>query len=377
MRFFDGLRDGLLPIRRPSRTSSLQAAALYSPTGPARSIVSPWADDSALSTIVWSDLFGTDENAPLTRAEAMAVPSIARARNVVATTLGRVDLEASRDELVLPEQPSVIRQPDPAQPRFITMTWTIDDLIFYGYSWWLTLTRSLVDNRPAAVRRVHPGGVEITPALAAMGQAKVYDTIVDLRDLIKIDGPHEGILNFASRTVRAAAKLERSAARFADNPVPAVELHQLDDYPMSDTEIDAMISKWAAARRGADGGVAYTSMHIEAKVHGAPAENLLTAGRNTAAIDAARIVGVPADTIDASPERSSLTYATVESKNRNLIDYGLAAYAEAVASRLSMDDIVPHGTVVKFRTDKITEPSASTPDPPAVVPAAPATEAAR
>jgi hypothetical protein len=308
-------------------------------------LASPWADDSNLGVVsmVWSDLFGTD-NLPMSRAEAMSVPAIARARNIVCATLARIPFTVTDRAGADVPSGTAVHNLDPAQAPFITKLWTVDDLVFHGVSWWLVTGRySDPTNLPATFRRCLPGTVK-----ADGGQPMVNDRPVQARDLVRIDGPHEGILNFASRSVRAARRLDESAARFADNPVPAIELHETEASGMTEAEIDALVAAWARARRGENGGVAYTSRTIEARVHGAPAENLLTDGRNVAAIDAARLVGVPADAVDASLEHAAMTYANVESRLRVLVDFGLAAYAAAIVSRLSMPDITRAGTTVGF-----------------------------
>lgn len=368
----DGIRDGIRTLTGstgpsasgPART--VEASALLGPTEPAPELGSPWADSGQLSTILFQELVGDLDSVPVTRATAMAVPAIARARGMVCNTLARLDLFAAdaRTGVELPDVNAArfLDCPDPEQNRFVLITWTADDLIFYGVSWWLILAR-FADGKPRAARRILPGGV----AIDKLGRITVYGKPADRGDLIRIDGPHEGILTFGGPSLRAAAALEKSSARFSTNPVPAIELHQTDDYPMSDPEIDKLISRWAAARNGANGGVAYTTRNIDAKVHGAPAEHLLTKGRNAAAIDGARLVGTPADSVDASVEHASMTYQTSEGRNRVLIDYGLAAYGAAITARLSMPDVTPRGQAAEFRYDQITaatDAAEGTPAPP-------------
>jgi hypothetical protein len=358
------ITDGARRALRAITASALDGPA---PLPAAPELASPWADNSGLGSVVFSDLFGTDY-VPMTRSEAMSVPAIARARNIVAPTLGRIPFEVTdRAGEVVPSG-TAVHNMDPAQPPFITKLWTVDDLIFYGVSWWLVTGRySDPTNLPATWRRCQPGSVNTD-------QPSVNGRPVEARDLIRIDGPHEGILNFAQRSLRAARQLDQSAARFASNPVPAIELHETENSGMTDTEIDELVAAWARARAGENGGVAYTSRTIEARVHGAPAENLLTAGRNVAAIDAARLVGVPADAVDASLEHSSMTYSNPETRLRVLIDYGLAAYAAAIAARLSMPDVTRAGTSVGFaglaldELDTDAAPAGSDLSPAGVVP---------
>lgn len=365
MTFRDGLRSalGLAPTPASGPTRTLEASALMGPTVPKPELASPWTDRSVLETITLANILGDADPAlfPLERSDAMAIPAVSRARGIVCTALGRLDLNVyDRAGVVDLDSPAAkfIAQPDPNQPRYIQVLWSIDDMVFHGVSWWLATARYLEDNRPRNAVRVLPGGVQLQDG----GKATVYGKPVDPADLIRIDGPHEGILNFASRSLRMAASLERSAAKFADNPVAHTELHQTDDTVMTKPDKDALIAAWVAARKGANGGVAFTTRNVEVKEHGSAPEHLLTAGRNAQAIDTARHIGVPADAIDASPEKASQTYANRTDRLGILVDFGLAAYGAALTARLSMNDVVPAGRVVAFDYDGLTAVSDSDPD---------------
>ena len=141
---------------------------------------------------------------------------------------------------------------------------------------------------------------------------------------------------------------EVTAARYARNPVPTIELHETSEYELSDDERAALKADWIRARRDPDGGVAFSNSAIEVKTHGAVPENLLLEGRNGSAVDCARIVGVPAAMVDATVAQASLTYETVSGRQGQFLDYGVEAYAAAIASWLSMDDVVPRGQRVAF-----------------------------
>lgn len=326
---------------------------------------SPWVT-SDLSTVL-VDLIGT-EGVPLTRDAAMRVPAVSRARNVVCPTLGRVPFIVSGT--TSPETLAFVEQPDPAQPRFLTMTWTYDDCLFYGVAWWQVTSR-YASGRPKTGRRILPGGVTRQDG----GGWQVYGKSVDPSELIRIDGPHEGILNYASTTLRQAAELEAAALKNAKNPIPALDLHQTQGVTLDPVERQQLVTDWAKARQGENGGVAYTSPNIEAKVLGQPAELLLSKGRNSAAVDVARHVSIPADSIDASVEHASMTYNTTETRMRALIDFGLASYGAAVTSRLSMLDVTPRGSRVELDYSTITavaDSNPATPAPAAAPAAAPA-----
>lgn len=358
-------------------TAALAASDVYGPSPTTIGVKTPFRADDHLVTVTWRNLVPDATVVPVTREEAMSVPAIARARHVLTSTLGRVDLVARRGGRDgEPVASPLLQQPDRAGKvsRFVQIVWTVDDLVFHGRSVWYAVDLD-ADGRPLSLRRYAPHrvrGEQRGRRLVVL----VDDVEVDPARLVVIDGPHEGILTFGANAVRHAADLERSAARVARNPVPAMELHAETDYPYTDDEIDALIDRWVKARQGENGAVGWTGYGITAKPHGAPAEHLLTHGRNASAVDAARLVSVPADVVDAAPERASMTYANVESRNRTLIDYGLAAYAAAIEARLSLDDVLPHGTGAYFALDQLTEPSAvassSSPAPTPTAPEVPA-----
>jgi phage portal protein BeeE len=96
--------------------------------------------------------------------------------------------------------------------------------------------------------------------------------------------------------------------------------------------------------------VLFTNSAIEARDHGGAAETLFVEGRNAASVDMARLVGIPAAMIDATAAGASLTYETTQGRNAEFLDYGTSLYADPIAARLSLDDIVPAGQRVEFDT---------------------------
>lgn len=90
-------------------------------------------------------------------------------------------------------------------------------------------------------------------------------------------------------------------------------------------------------------------------MHGQQPEQLLIAARNAANLDIARCLNLPAWAVDGEVGGSSLTYQNVPSRSRELIDYTLAGYMEAITSRLSLDDVLAQGTWAAMSTDVLTD----------------------
>jgi HK97 family phage portal protein len=64
----------------------------------------------------------------------------------------------------------------------------------------------------------------------------------------------------------------------------------------------------------------------------------------------ARMMNVPAYYISAD-QNNSMTYANVQDERKQFVALTLAPYINAIADRLSMDDITARGNIVKFDVD--------------------------
>lgn len=317
---------------------------------------------AALSPITPDEYrYGLPGTLPFGRAEAMSIAPLARARNLLAPTIARIPLRAYRGPTPTDPQPAWIERTDTIQPPFQRMVWTVDDLIFYGESLWLVERGA--DGMPLLAERVPYDEWEV--------DADLFITIdgarADAASAVYIAGFHEGILNFAPGTIREASNLETAASDTAKAPFK-LELHQVSGDPMEDSEIAALIAK-ARAAIADNHGVLYTNQALQAIVHSYTAENLLTDGRNYAAVDMARLVGVPAATIDAVLAGSGITYQTGPSLNQALIDYGAGGYLSAISARLSQNDITPNGQTIAFDIQAFLGPVPSVTPAPAAPPA--------
>ena len=318
------------------------------PIGPAGAgpvIRSPFTTNQ-LTKIVWSDVTGETNLGPVTRAEAMRVPAVARARHIICGAGARAPLRVLEGDTPVADQPPWVSRSDDTNqlPPFHRMLWTLDDVFFTGWSLW-AVARYEDDIKLRDAARVPRDWWQFDDdgRVQLLGQHTYpYD------DFLLIPGPHEGILNYGDTAIRQGSRLAEAALNAAENPVPNIDLHDESEDGLTDPEIDALIARWAAARRGKNGGVAYTNRSLTARPLGQAAENLLIDGRNANAVDIARLASVPAGLLDAALPKSTLTYETNEGRNIVLVDYGLNLYWDAISARLSMDDVVTRGRRVAF-----------------------------
>ena len=311
-------------------------------------IRSPFVE-GALTKVVVRDLYGLD-TLPTTRAEAMSVPAIARGRHLIVNDVSRCPLEvlAPEDVELAPNAGAWLQSTRLQTSTQMRAVWTADDHLFYGWSLWVVSRAddgTILDGARCPIEWWE---------LDDNGTVLVKDQPVSSEQVILIPGYHEGILSSARETIRAGRRLEDLALDRITNPVPAVELHNTSPVDLDPDEVRTLVADWKSAIRDEDGAVAYTPSSVEVKIHGEGSSDLLIQGRNAAAVDAARVVGVPAAMIDASNVNSSLTYETLQGRNLEYVDRSLSLYLGPVESRLSLDDVTPAGTRVRANTSAIT-----------------------
>lgn len=326
--------------------------------GPQPPVPAFYPEDNQLNAIVWADLTGGDA-VILNRAAAIAIPALARQRHLLCGTIARSPLRAMVGATALEDQaqPSWMYRTDGLVSPYHRMLWTVDDLLFYGWSLW-QCERGYADELLRA-ERVPWERWDTDVA----GRILVDGELAEEGEVIPIPGPHEGILNFGAGALRRTIDNLDAAANAARNPSAYLELHYTGDSDLTDEQITKHIQRWAAARRGENGGVSWTNKVLEVREHGTHESHLLIEGRNADAVDVSRLVSSPAAMADATNAGASLTYETTEGRNGEFIDYGVGLYMDAIAARLSMDDVVPRGQRTAFDTTELRNLTPSTTGP--------------
>ncbi|WP_217182609.1 phage portal protein [Streptomyces sp. AC495_CC817] len=326
--------------------ASLAAALGLRTTTP--QVRSPWREDGILEHVTYEALYGDVSEVYVSRDRAMRLPVISKARRAACVTVGRLPLAATRPNgrpWPLGTFP-ILEQPEAGVPLSNTLAWTIDGLMFHPYVFWQVTARDSY-GWPVKARLVPHSEADVNEAgelIAAFGE-KVTD------GFIRFDGFGAGLLRDGGDTIRRAMVLNRVAALAEANPVPSIELHN-EGEDISDEQIDAMVARWVQKRK--TGNVAYTNRNLKAIPHGQQPEQLLIDARKRIDLELTRHTGAPAWVTDTPIEGASLTYQNRASRNWELIDLFLTEYMTAIEDRLSMADVTPRGTQVKFLTDELT-----------------------
>ena len=305
--------------------------------------LSPWAGEH-LHTVTAPDNIHT----PVTREVAMTIPAVVRARTLIVTTVARTPLVVDGTD----EEPGWLHGLAPVgghpQTGFHRLLHTADDLLFHGTAAW-AIERDATGQATAAVH--------IPRSLwnrNADGTITVDNVVADPAEIAVFDGIHSGILNHGIVALRDASKILHAAARVAETPAALIELRQTNDAVMSEENVKSLIAGYVKARQGKNGGVSFSSSGVEVHEHSLAPENLLIEGRNAAAVDIARLVGVPAPFIDATVGGTSLSYENASSRMTELITFGVAPLLAAIVARLNLSDLTPDGDV-RFDTQAVVE----------------------
>jgi HK97 family phage portal protein len=294
-------------------------------------------------------------NAPTTvdRSTAMSVPAVARARNIICGTIGSLPLEQYNKMTGAHIEPlRVINQPDPRVAGFVVYNWLAEDIWLYGVGFGLVLDAYAEDGRVRSWTRIDPRRV-VAKFNNTMTEIDGYEVdgrmapISGIGSIIRFDGADEGFINRAGRTVIAAVELEKAALQYAKEPVPSMVLKS-NGTNLTSERIAKLLEAWRNSR--ATRSTAFLNADIEMQSVGFDPKSLqLVEARQYVALEVARASGIPAYFLSA--ETTSMTYSNAISERRSLVDFSLRPILAAIESRLSLPDICPSTSEIRFSLD--------------------------
>jgi hypothetical protein len=300
------------------------------------------------------EAFGVHTGGTVTRAKAMGIPAMRRGRQIIAGTLGTLPLQALRRPARGQLEPvdsgttaSFLAELDPRTTTQWTLTWTVDDLLFHGISWWRVLTVDAY-GWPRTAERLAPGRVQVSNGVAYIDGRKAPEG-PGVGSLIRFDGPDAGVLVDGIDPLRTCLLLE-AAVRRNSTGLPPMDLLTPKEgaEDLTEAEVQELLGKWGSYRE--DSGTGYLGATLDHRVVGFdPRAGQLAEARQHQALEVARMLNLDAQEVNA-PAGSGMTYANTEAKRRDLIDVSLGLYMTAVAQRLSMPDVTPRGQLVRMDT---------------------------
>jgi hypothetical protein len=261
------------------------------------------------------------------------------------------DLTGEMEEVPLAPR-SWLRQPDPGVTFGFLMAWTLDDLLMWGRAMW-AITARTQDGFPSAFTRLPIGSISTTDQQGPVffgPSNEIYFAGQQLptADVVQFLSPIQGILYSSAQTIATALKVEESRYNMARTSLPSGILKQTGGEPLSATELADIGAAFNQARLSSQTAVLNEFLTYEPS-NATPDKMLMIESAQYSALDLARLCGVPPYLVGVAT--GSYAYTSSEQSRADLYIFGVKPYADCIASTLSMNNVLPRGTYVKFDTD--------------------------
>jgi hypothetical protein len=292
------------------------------------------------------------------RNQAVSVPTINRANSLFKSVIGSMPLrmynevwDANEESMtkVYLEPRSWLRRPDPTVSYQFLMSWTLDDLFFYGRAFWYITSRT-ADGYPASFTRLPAGSITTTDQsgpvwFAPSSQVYFQGGEIDPANLVQFLSPEQGLIYSAPGAIETALKLEGARNRNASSSIPAGVLKQTGGEPLSAQELADLASAFNAAR--ATNQTAALNEYLSyTETNSTPDKMLLIEASQYQALEMSRLANVPPYLVGVAT--GAYSYQSSQQARADLYLFGVKLYADAIAGALSMDNVLPRGTAVCF-----------------------------
>lgn len=285
---------------------------------------------------------------------ALQVASVARCRNLIAGVISSIDLalykKSTGEKLGTPVW---LEQPDLRQPRSVTISATVDSLIFYAVAYWRTTSLYADDGRPSGFEWVANNRVTYTTNQYG---TEIQDYFVDgnkvpmsgIGSLVTFQSLLPGVLQSASTTIKAAYDIQKASAVSAATPMPTGVLRNTGaDLP--EAQIQGLLAAFKSARQNRS--TAYLTSTLEyVPTSFSPKDMTYTESSQYLSTEIARAMNVPAALI-SSDMNNSMTYQNILDGRKEFVAYSLQPYISAIEDRLSMNDITNSSNQIRFAVD--------------------------
>jgi hypothetical protein len=290
------------------------------------------------------------------RARCMSVPTISRARDLIASVIGCLPLEMytlqwngeEMEEIPLAPR-SWLQRLDPDNTNNFTLSWLFDDLFFFGVGYLHVKTRT-ADGYPASFQRLpanlvttldQQGNVSFGPSKQLM----FLGLPLDYKDVVQFISPIQALTTVAPRAIDTALKLEQAANRNAVAVQPSGVLKQTGGQPLSSEELAQMAQSFNVARMS--NSVAAISEHLTySETSATPDKMLLSEARNFQALEMSRLANIPGFLCNLSI--GGYNYSNNADARQQLWLFACKAYSECISQTLSGDNVLPRGTYVRL-----------------------------
>jgi phage portal protein BeeE len=299
------------------------------------------------------------------RAAAISLPVISRSRDLLASVIGSTPLQMY-NEVWNPDTQEMVktyiaprswlRQPDPTITYSTLMSWTFDDLFFFGRAFWYITSRT-ADGFPASFTRLPAAmittldqagqnGVFFAPSKQVYFQGGLMED--SLENLVQFISPIQGILYQSPSAIETALKIESSRLRNAASSLPSGVLSQVSGEPLSAQELGDLASAFNAARMNNQTAALNEYLKYE-ETKALPDNMLMIESARYSAEDLSRLCNTPQYLCGISI--GSYAYSNSQSAREELWEFGARQYMNCIAQTLSFNNVTPKGTFIDWDID--------------------------
>jgi hypothetical protein len=294
------------------------------------------------------------------RNRAMSVPTVSRARDLMASVIGCMNLKMyneiwnGNEMEKLPIAPRTwLRKIDPTLPNNFIMSWTFDDLFFYGRAFWYITSRT-ADGYPASYTRLPAAMVQTLDQSGPVWFAPSKQIIfqggnLDPNDVVQFLSPIQGIVYQSTQAVATALQLEASRYRNSSSAIPAGVLRQTGGEPLSAQELADLAAAFNVAR-ATNQTAALNEFVTYTETATSPDKMLLIDSAEFQAMEMARLCNIPPYLAGVSV--GSYSYQSSAEARMDLWTFGVRAYADCIAGTLSQNNVLPSGTYCEFDVEQ-------------------------
>jgi hypothetical protein len=294
------------------------------------------------------------------RNRAMSVPTISRARDLMASVIGCMNLKMYTEmwngnemEKISTAPRTWLRRIDPTLPNNFILSWTFDDLFFYGRAFWYITSRT-ADGYPASYTRLPAAMVQTLDQAGPVWFAPSKDIVfngggLDPNDVVQFLSPIQGIIYMSEQSVATALKLEGARYRNSSSAIPSGTLRQVGGEPLSAQELADLAAAFQAARE-TNQVAALNEFVTYTETLTSPDKMLLIDSAEFQAMEMARLCNIPPYLAGVSV--GSYSYQSSAEARMDLWTFGVRAYADCIAGTLSQNNILPNGSYVEFDVEQ-------------------------
>jgi hypothetical protein len=282
--------------------------------------------------------------AGVSREQAMKVSAVAKGRNAICQIANLPLVTYDKDNNIAVN--NLTSQIAEGVPNVITLTRTVEDLLFDGRAYWVIDYLSRSTNYPTKAHHVPVGRVTEND-----GEFWVDGEKVDPDTVIKFESPNPALLEAMGDTVKRALLLSRTSEGYARNPKPQLVVRPAPGENVNEEAVKAAVNSLGRAS-AEHGGVVGFSVNLEAVVLAAmnPAELQLLEQYKQTYIEIANFFGLEPDEVGVPIGND--TYKNAQERRIAFKTEVLAPYVLAIEQRLSLGDVTPRGYFVRFNFDE-------------------------